>query len=176
MLKLFNRKKKDNKGFTLVELVVVIAILAILVGLLAPQYTKYVEKSRKSADATNVENVITAIKVASSDEEYNLPAGTYTVTLTKAGMTVTGPKDTLKADKSDGLSKALIDYMGDADAKANNGITYVEGTATFSNVKRKSSKWGEDNTDANIVATAEVTSSGAVNVQYSPDEFAKLAK
>lgn len=174
MLKLFNRKKKDNKGFTLVELVVVIAILAILVGLLAPQYTKYVEKSRKSADATNVENVITAIKVASSDEEYNLPAGTYTVTLTKTGMTVTGPTNTLKADKSDGLSKALIDYMGDA--KTNNGITYVEGTATFSNVKRKSSKWGTGNTDENIVATAEITSSGAVNVQYSPDEFAKLAK
>ena len=27
MLKLFNRKKKDNKGFTLVELVIVVAIL-----------------------------------------------------------------------------------------------------------------------------------------------------
>ena len=30
MLKLFNRKKEDNKGFTLVELVIVVAILAIL--------------------------------------------------------------------------------------------------------------------------------------------------
>lgn len=29
-----DRKKKDNKGFTLVELVIVVAILAILVGIL----------------------------------------------------------------------------------------------------------------------------------------------
>ena len=62
MLKLFNRKKKDNKGFTLVELVIVIAILAILVGLLAPQYTKYVEKSRKTADANNLEEIIGHIR------------------------------------------------------------------------------------------------------------------
>ena len=28
--------KKDNKGFSLVELIIVIAIMAVLVGLLAP--------------------------------------------------------------------------------------------------------------------------------------------
>lgn len=70
MLKLFNRKKKDNKGFTLVELVIVIAILAILVGLLAPQYTKYVEKSRKTADANNLEEIVKEIKVVASDPTY----------------------------------------------------------------------------------------------------------
>ena len=76
MLKLFNRKKKDNKGFTLVELVIVVAILAILVGLLAPQYTKYVEKSRKSADASNLEEIVKELKVVASDPQYSVQAGT----------------------------------------------------------------------------------------------------
>ena len=35
--------KKDNKGFTLVELIVVIAILGVLMAVLVPQYIRYVE-------------------------------------------------------------------------------------------------------------------------------------
>lgn len=35
MFKFLKDRKKDNKGFTLVELVIVVAILAILVGILA---------------------------------------------------------------------------------------------------------------------------------------------
>ena len=176
MLKLFNRKKKDNKGFTLVELVVVIAILAILVGLLAPQYTKYVEKARKSADATNVENVITAIKVASSDEEYSLPAGTYTVALTTSGMEVssTNAATALTEYKKDAttngaLTKALVEYMGTEGAK------YEAGKATFANVKRKSSKWKEGDKIVDPTATASVTDTGAVSVSYTPDELAAFA-
>lgn len=178
MLKLFNRKKKDNKGFTLVELVVVIAILAILVGLLAPQYTKYVEKARKSADATNVENVITAIKVAGSDEEYSLPAGTYTVALKTSGMEVSAAgaaADALTAynakdaTKNGALTKALVEYMG------TDGATYAAGKATFANVKRKSSKWKNGDDIVDPTATAVVTETGAVSVSYSPDELAAFA-
>ena len=42
-------KKKNNKGFSLIELIIAIAILIILTGLLAPQFMKYIEKS-KAAD------------------------------------------------------------------------------------------------------------------------------
>ena len=43
--KLANRKK-DNKGFSLVELIIVIAIMAILVGVVGTQVIPYIEKSR----------------------------------------------------------------------------------------------------------------------------------
>ena len=41
---------KNNKGFSLVELIIVIAIMAILVGVMAPQLIKYIEKTNVSAD------------------------------------------------------------------------------------------------------------------------------
>lgn len=41
---------KNNKGFTLVELIIVIAVMAVLTVVAAPQYLKYVEKSRIGVD------------------------------------------------------------------------------------------------------------------------------
>ncbi len=60
-------KKMNNKGFSLVELIIVIAIMAILIAVLAPQYIKYVEKSRESADLDNWQSVLSAMQVAYAD-------------------------------------------------------------------------------------------------------------
>lgn len=54
-------KKMNNKGFSLVELIVVIAIMAVLVGVLAPQFIKYVESSRRSTDISNAQNIQSAM-------------------------------------------------------------------------------------------------------------------
>ena len=59
--------KNDNKGFSLIELIVVIAIMAILVGALAPQLIKYIEKSRVAADQQALGAVYTAVQTAIAD-------------------------------------------------------------------------------------------------------------
>ena len=43
-------KKTNNKGFSLVELIVVIAIMAVLVGVVAPTFLRYVEDARRAKD------------------------------------------------------------------------------------------------------------------------------
>ena len=53
--------KKNNKGFSLVELIIVIAIMAVLVGVLAPQFIKYVEQSRRSRDIQTAQEVREAV-------------------------------------------------------------------------------------------------------------------
>lgn len=82
VLNTLRKKQKNNKGFSLVELIVVIAIMAVLVGVLAPQLIKYVEKSREATDIQNCDSIATALKTYFADQEG--VGGTVTVTVNSA--------------------------------------------------------------------------------------------
>lgn len=60
---------KNNKGFSLVELIIVIAIMAILVGVMAPQLIKYVEKTNESSDTQLMDSIRTALTTAAMDPD-----------------------------------------------------------------------------------------------------------
>ena len=60
-------KMKNNKGFSLVELIIVIAIMAILVGVLAPNLIVYIEKTNVSNDVQVCDTLRTAVKTALAD-------------------------------------------------------------------------------------------------------------
>lgn len=166
MLKFLNKKKNDNKGFSLVELIIVVAILAILVGLLAPQYLKYVEKSRKSADASNLDEMVRAIQVYAADAEITLPEDTYTITISKdaiagnatTAVTVTSGKETNKNVAEGALTEAVPDWA---------------------KTKLKSNKWDNGETEANkkanvtsISAEITVAQDGGTTVTYTPASLA----
>ena len=68
-------KKMNNKGFSLVELIIVIAIMAVLVGVLAPAYLRYVEKSRKSADIQAIDSIMIAMEVTAMAPEFKMAVG-----------------------------------------------------------------------------------------------------
>ena len=146
-----DRKKKDNKGFTLVELVIVIAILAILVGLLAPQYTKYVEKTRKTADANNMEEMIKVVKVYAADPASELPTGKYTIII--SDKKADGTKITAEALNGSTPNKTgLEEEMGKS-------IPNWDKTVT------KSQKW-DAGKPAPIQAVVTVNEDGGTSVTY----------
>ena len=80
--------KKNNKGFSLIELIIVIAIMAILVAIIAPNLTKYLAKSKRNTDKKNADEIAAQIQTAINDyesQENASPIGNGTVTF--AGTT-----------------------------------------------------------------------------------------
>ena len=57
-------KRKQNKGFTLAELLIVVAIIGVLVAISIPIFSKQLEKSR---DATSVANLRSAYAEAMNE-------------------------------------------------------------------------------------------------------------
>ncbi|MCR5213422.1 MAG: type II secretion system GspH family protein [Eubacterium sp.] len=73
-------KKNNNKGFTLVELIVVLVILAILAAILVPALLGYIDRAREKQVTTNAEAALVAAqgKMADAYKDFSDPAGFVT--------------------------------------------------------------------------------------------------
>lgn len=141
-------KKMNNKGFSLVELIVVIAIMAVLVGVLAPTLIKNVEKSRESTDLQNLDTIRGAVVTTLSDETVaaKIPASSTTYELNTTSVQLSGSDaftTAFNAKIKDSLSKVGKLKSGNAVAAGhifveidhNSAVTvYIASTSGINNV------------------------------------------
>lgn len=136
------KKKMNNKGFSLVELIIVIAIMAVLMVVLAPQLLKYVEKTRLQKDNSAISEIANAIKVACADEKIinDIPS---------SGIS-------FATDPGTGVKEFKFTASSDTGKLLENELSSVIGTS----VKTSSTNYR----DSSVAISINVTSDGKVSV------------
>lgn len=141
-------EKKDNKGFSLVELIIVIAIMAILVGVVGTQVLPYINKSKESKDFQIISSYGTAAMTA-----YSSNADKITIpTDKKIEFKV---YDTANADDKKTLADAIKGMTYDAipttKFKSNKGQTIKNIKVTYDFDAKTITTQALDNSDAAVL-------------------------
>jgi len=81
------RRKDDESGFTLMEMLIVVAIIAVLIAIAIPIFTSQLENSREATDAANLRSAYAtaSAKVLSDGAKKGVSAGPVTMQQTAEG-------------------------------------------------------------------------------------------
>ncbi len=163
-------KKLNNKGFSLVELIIVIAIMAILVGVVGTQVIPYLENSRKAKDTQIFSAWNTAAVSAYSTEAGNIDAAkTYKVNIPNGSAITVNAFDAAGAAAADAKGEAAI-------KKTFCELTNLDATAGYA-YSTCASKAGKDvinvlitinGDDGQVVTT--ITNSNSAKYSFDPIE------
>jgi prepilin-type N-terminal cleavage/methylation domain-containing protein len=153
MIKNF-KKKKNNKGFTLVELLVVIAIIGILAVVAVPALFKNIDKAKSVQVVTNVNAIKTEImaKYADGKTYDEIADGT-----TPAADGTTPAAGTVEKEILDivELSEIKADESYDLES-TDNGVNIVVSTDETSNVLISAAEKFGINTGVTTTFTVQV--------------------
>ena len=84
--KKWDRMKKNNKAFTLVELLAVVVILGVITTIAVPQYNQYIEKSKRSAFVTEANGFVDSVNAGILASKYKAPVAKNDVTVVNIDM------------------------------------------------------------------------------------------
>ena len=138
-------KKMNNKGFSLVELIVVIAIMAVLIGVLAPTLLGNIEKSKVSTDKQTARSLYSALVAAAGDPEVAISGASITASNTTSGFSLNPGSETDFWDAvRDNLGdKTNVTFESKAYQAANTITVVIDGTSR--SVKLEGNAAGADN-------------------------------
>ena len=105
-----SRKKKNNKGFTLVELIVVLVILAILAAILVPALLGYIDRAKGQQTVLNARAVYTAAQAELTSMYAKTSDTTEVPTLSTADQKRI--KETADVGNSENKATVLIGVAG----------------------------------------------------------------
>ena len=107
--------KKNQKGFTLIELMIVVAIIGILAAVAIPKFAEMMERSRDGATKGNIGALKSAVSIYYGDHEGSYPTD---LTATYVGSTswnfIAKYIDNIPAVKSQGGNKLNVPFNNSA--------------------------------------------------------------
>ena len=85
-----NRLQREDKGFTLIELMVVVLIIAILIAIAIPTFLGARGRAQDRAAQSSLRNTVTAAKAIYTDDEDYADATTVALTASEPSLAFVG--------------------------------------------------------------------------------------